>query len=247
MSPKKYQDVTRRDKKKEPKIQRATAPNENALPESKRETNDSNKANQPTAKPSDWKAVPIDRKIEIRLSYMIVIFTGFIVLISQWQRCDFNRASERELRAFVQVLEPQFLQDTTFADTTTGFPLLKVKFQLKNVGQTTAYDVRDSIGFVIIDTSKVTNLPNPRFWEVKGVPKVLGSGVQVQLFGSTTDGPKSLAYYNSHRDRIIFFGIVRYKDIYGEERWTTFRYFYVHLHGLVFTDDRFNEADTDYD
>lgn len=186
----------------------------------------------------------MENLIKYILGALLVIFTAWLVFTAECQRQDVQEAT-REQRAFVQVLDPVLLQDTTFADTASGLPRMRVKFQLQNAGQTTANDVRDASELRIIDATKIQELRDPRFMQTTAPPRVLGGGVKITLFGEASGNRRSLVGYDPGRESLFFYGVVRYKDIYGKRRWTTFCYQYIHLHRAFSAYEEFNDADRD--
>jgi hypothetical protein len=127
-----------------------------------------------------------------------------------------EKHSERELRAYVGIDSADFLESVKYGTT-------KAEMWVKNTGQTPAYDVLVSASFYYCSLplehfpdhkpereSKVTLFPNCKM----KVPAIMEAMV----------GDENRKAIKADQAAFFFYGKIRYRDAFGNDWYTNFRY-----------------------
>jgi hypothetical protein len=145
-----------------------------------------------------------------------------------------EKTAEYQLRAYVVFDDVKIIKDPAaptmfFADAA-----------FKNVGQSPAYEFSALWG-ITIAPYPITGIP----WS----PKIVGPGYKA-ILGPSIRGssrlmlndpisPENLAAINAGTSAVLIWGEIRYKDIFGQDRWTKI---VVASQGAAFRMGRFHEA-----
>lgn len=130
-----------------------------------------------------------------------------------------EKHSERELRAYVGVTDASIQ-----ASKDPEKALIKAEMTIQNAGQTPAYDFR------VIATFDFHEIPRTEFGpynkSIKQSRKTLGPGseVNVPLVASKLLTPDHLKAVKDGKFAFFFYGRAEYRDAFGKERVTDFRY-----------------------
>lgn len=129
-----------------------------------------------------------------------------------------NESSERQLRAYVQAQAP------TIIDFTVGKAPL-IKYWASNTGQTPARRFRHKTGWCFVEDPDTFPVRGIFPFNLKGSVIEIGGGdrsqqytflptVRQDIFDAVRNGGKC----------ILFFGVISYRDIFGRNRRSVFRY-----------------------
>ena len=188
-----------------------------------------------------WKDTSPVERATFWTSLALGILTLLLFVVAACQYLGWKETSRRELRAYLSVLPPSIV------DSLSRKPL-QVSYVLKNSGQTTAFEVRHSAVVKIVTNIERDTIPDPQYEEVDTAQFILAPNTEiVRPISPPKDTPQSWLGYDSKTHRIIFYGKVTYRDIYGEKHWMSYFYEVVFLYGNQFIAlRRGNDADKDY-
>jgi hypothetical protein len=167
----------------------------------------------------------IQRKLAKYTRWLVLVgAVQFLALVAQGIVFFFTLRSmgdtaQRQLRAYLCV--PTALMKFQKPD------LPEVQVHLKNSGQTPAYDVRGWIHMWIEDYPLKVTLPEPP-QDFERSSEVMGPGT-LRIFVNARDVPiagRSLSLLGTPKGTIYVYGEVRYKDAFGVERYTKYRFIY---------------------
>jgi hypothetical protein len=194
-----------------------------------------------------WKDSSTTDKVIASGTWGAVIGSLVLVFLTYLQIKDIENSSKKQLRAYISVLPPVLGRDSIFA------PRLIAAARIKNSGQTPAYDVVESGDLRIIPIGEMNNFPDPRKlpnpYDVTPnlIKQVIGPGVEFVSWREATGEHQSHRGLSSEDYRVIFYGIVFYKDAFGHNHWTSYAYAY-HWWingGEFYTHEHYNDADNE--
>jgi hypothetical protein len=156
------------------------------------------------------------------VQFVALIGQGVVFLLTLRSISD---TAQRQLRAYLSV--PTTLMKFPKPDVP------EVQVHIKNCGQTPAYDVHGWIHMWIEDYPLKVNLPEPPQGFQKS-KEVLGPG-SVRIFVNARGMPisgRSLSLLGTPLGTIFVYGEVRYKDAFGVQRFTKYRFMYGGTEGV---------------
>lgn len=132
-----------------------------------------------------------------------------------------------QMRAYVSVLPPS--GEPILVDKKQDFVRTVASFIMKNTGQTMACSV-GVYGYIrIVDTDSIDLLDPTKLPKANPIMP-LGAGLEFKVWNETPYDTKRYGsvFTASSRIRLVCYGRVDYKDIYGVAHWTTFAYEWMH-------------------
>lgn len=163
-----------------------------------------------------WKKTSLSNKL-------LVVLTALLAGFGYWQISITRESSHKELRAYLAIVDLEDSLDIwVHAETVRHLHLERlnsVRWHLKNLGKTPAYDVRDTVYLVVRDSID----EDPRFLHVQKQPSFT---VGPELFINCSR-PK-IAVDKGNRLRIFLVGKITYRDVFEESHVITFLFEYIY-------------------
>jgi len=162
--------------------------------------------------------------------------TVIIATYAIFQYCSFKDFTEKNNRAHLSISEPRYESHEIVIRTPTENKrdfVKRVKFSVKNSGNTPALNVRDSTFFKYL-------LCKPEI--VKGVnePRVYfyapGDNIEIKTLNDDYELTSGAHAY--------FYGRIEYSDIFGQKHWLTFCYQYIKTHNYFIIIGKDNQTGT---
>jgi hypothetical protein len=140
-----------------------------------------------------------------------------------------------QLRAYLVLEGNEVLHVLQNNDVYSATKNMRIRYQVKNVGQTPAYKVTTYKAEKMVPTSRGVALASPTDFPVgpdEGELEalVIGAGLSQQYvrsdFRDKSYTDAELADFNAGKKAYIFWGVVHYQDIFQQEKYLRFcRYF----------------------
>lgn len=214
-------------------------------PSPSQETEKSGNTGQPDSK--NWRF-----NKEVDLLDTVGTLIGIIALVVLiYQSCELEKTNEiadrsarTSSRAYISVSLPE-IEGDILANP------LRVTYFTKNTGQTPAYEVQEKAMVKILPEKDLENIEDPHNLVPYKTEQVINPDVEAIRYISPIEEPKSHKGYSSAERRIVVWGKVTYKDVFGNLHWTTFCFTYSWGRGKFTANGgrtgRFNDADKDYE